>query len=887
MSSTPDPASLATAPPLPGRPPHPAAGTEAALEGLSTDLMLVVDLDGTLLASDILYETFWSALGRDMLVPLHAAWALRGGRAALKRRLAATASLDVTRLPYDRAVIDLVTRWRERGGRAALVTASDAGLARAIGDHLGIFDEVHGSDGTLNLKGPAKADFLGARFGIGRFVYVGDSAADLAVWPQAARAVTVNAGGRLRRAAEAAAASVVHLETRRPTARDLLRMLAPQAWLIGLLVFVPMLLAAGMPEGAWAAALAGWLSFTAVAWGGQLVGDLLALDRDRRDPRRKGHPFASGAVPIARGTLLGPGLMAAGLALSLTLGPLFAGLMLTAAALLTLLPQRAGAEGRLADGARLAGLATVGLAAGSVVAGGGVPLWLPVLAALAFCLVPVIGRPGAATARLRLQTLAVTLLCALVLALPTVMNGAPYLYFDSAAYTWYPHHLAHAALRLLSGAPAPAPDSPPEIIAGRSIYYGVVLYAGSALSQGWAVVALQAGVTGWLVTLTFRTFLPEGWERAALLSAAGLAALTPAAFFAGLMMPDVWAGLMILAAALLLAAQDRLSHAERLSLWLVLAFSGLSHSSHLALLLASAALAAGALAVPRLRPHLAPAGLAALAAAIAISLLGQMAASAATRVLTGAPPQPLPHVTAHLTHLGPGTQLIRETCPDSGFALCTFADRLPVHWIQFLFDADPATGVFWPAAPEVRRALAEEQGRFVAEVIRTHPVETLGGLALDGLAQLVTLSIEDIPMRPERARFLADNFSPAMAAQTQASAMYRRPELRHLVTGLAYASLAGAVLAIGWLVRRRPTRPGAAAPLVPIKVPHPGARLAAFVVMVIAGLVLNGLICGALASPYGRFQARVIWLLPLIAALLGAIRLRDIPLPAFSRRRIS
>lgn len=50
--------------------------------------MLAVDLDGTLLRSNILYESFWSSFGRDWKSPLTAAVALLQGRAALKQHLA-------------------------------------------------------------------------------------------------------------------------------------------------------------------------------------------------------------------------------------------------------------------------------------------------------------------------------------------------------------------------------------------------------------------------------------------------------------------------------------------------------------------------------------------------------------------------------------------------------------------------------------------------------------------------------------------------------------------------------------------------------------------------------------------------------------------------------
>jgi len=80
---------------------------------------LAVDLDGTLLRSDMLHESFWSAVSRDWRNLVRAGLALRAGRAALKRDLAARAEIDVAALPYDPEVIAYVAAWRAGGGRTA------------------------------------------------------------------------------------------------------------------------------------------------------------------------------------------------------------------------------------------------------------------------------------------------------------------------------------------------------------------------------------------------------------------------------------------------------------------------------------------------------------------------------------------------------------------------------------------------------------------------------------------------------------------------------------------------------------------------------------------------------------------------------------------------
>ena len=471
--------------------------------------------------------------------------------------------------------------------------------------------------------------------------------------------------------------------------------------------------------------------------------------------------------------------------------------------------------------------------------------------------------------------LAVTALCACALLAPALINRGPFVYFDTAGYLGQ----ADGAVRLLGGrlgmgpdptagapgAPALGPEAADGVVtAGRSIYYGLLAWAGTEAAGPLAVAALQALAMAALVVMAARAVRPgasaAAWAATSAGLAAGLALLTSAGFFAGLIMPDVWAGLMILALALLLARWEALEPGARAALWAVMALSVLFHASHLLLLAALAGLLALAAIRPRWRRRLAPRRLALPAAAVLCGVLGQLAYALAITEVTGQPPLPMPHVTAHLVDMGPGARLARETCPESGYAICPFADRLPTDWTAFLFSRDPARGVFKVAAPEIQRALADEQARFALDTLRAEPLATLGGLAGDGVAQLWHLSVDDVPLTRSSEAFLADNFAPALAALVRASAIWDRPGAAPALTRLIQAGMAASVaglLAMG-LAGRLP-RHGPAATILAV---------------CLAGVVLNALICGALASPYGRFQARVAWLPPFLLALmiLSAVR---------------
>lgn len=352
-------------------------------ETKATRPVLVVDLDGTLIKSDMLYECFWAGFARDWRTPFRAASELRKGRAALKARLAACAPPDPASLPYTPEVLDYIRAWRETGGRVALVTAADQSLADAIARHLGLFDEVHGSDGRTNLKGPAKAALLTRRFAAEGFVYIGDSPADLPVWQAAAGAVTVGLSPALRARVETLHADAVHLASPHSIARAALRAMRPHQWLKNLLVFFPLLAAHVLEAGALTQAAIAFAAFSLVASSVYLLNDLLDLGADRAHPRKRNRPLASGALPLATGMVLVPILVLSGGALALTLEPLFLLVLLLYYAL-TITYSLWLKRRPIIDICTLASLYTLRVAAGGAATGLVLSVWLLAFSAFLF-----------------------------------------------------------------------------------------------------------------------------------------------------------------------------------------------------------------------------------------------------------------------------------------------------------------------------------------------------------------------------------------------------------------------------------------------------------------------------------------------------------------------
>jgi phosphoserine phosphatase len=158
---------------------------------------LCVDLDGTLINTDLLWESLVRLLkSKPWCLPAVAFWWSRG-RARLKAELAARVTLDASTLPYHQPLLKFLQGEKARKRPLLLVTASDEALARRVAQHTGLFQEVLASDGKTNLRGRAKGARLAERFGKGGFDYAGNSSVDLPVWEQARQALVVNGTARL------------------------------------------------------------------------------------------------------------------------------------------------------------------------------------------------------------------------------------------------------------------------------------------------------------------------------------------------------------------------------------------------------------------------------------------------------------------------------------------------------------------------------------------------------------------------------------------------------------------------------------------------------------------------------------------------------------------
>lgn len=336
---------------------------------------LCIDLDGTLIRSDLLFESALALLKRNpgylLAFPF---WLLRG-RAWLKRQIAERAHVDVTTLPYDGRVLALL-RDGHGSGHVVLCTASDRILADAVATHVGGFQSVLASDGVGNLSGRRKAATLIDRFGERGFDYAGNEVRDLAVWKHARRAWVVNGNARLAARAGRVSEVAEVLPRDRAGVREWLRALRLHQWLKNVLVFVPLLAAHLVLEPAeLGRAMAAIVIFGICASSVYVLNDLLDLQSDRRHPRKRNRPFAAGRLPLAGGLVVAPLLTLVSLIAAFALAPAFA-LVLCGYYVLTLAYSLRLKQIAMLDVMVLAGLYTVRIIAGTVAIGVAFSFWL-------------------------------------------------------------------------------------------------------------------------------------------------------------------------------------------------------------------------------------------------------------------------------------------------------------------------------------------------------------------------------------------------------------------------------------------------------------------------------------------------------------------------------
>ena len=282
---------------------------------------LFVDLDGTLIRSDTLWESFAIALRARPWRTVLGITAIVRGKAALKERLSRLGPIDPEALPYREGFVDWLREEKAGGRRIVLATAADRSVAESVANHLGVFDGVLASDGHRNLKGRTKLAAIEAASEGKPFDYAGNDESDMPIFARSRQAVVVGAPESvIRHANRLQDADTRFAREAGGGLRAWIRAVRPHQWLKNLLVFVPMMTAFALDDATtWLHAFEAAIAMSLAASAGYLVNDLLDMQPDRRHPRKRERPFAAGVLPPSHGfvaaalLLLGACLIALGL----------------------------------------------------------------------------------------------------------------------------------------------------------------------------------------------------------------------------------------------------------------------------------------------------------------------------------------------------------------------------------------------------------------------------------------------------------------------------------------------------------------------------------------------------------------------------------------------
>jgi hypothetical protein len=441
-----------------------------------------------------------------------------------------------------------------------------------------------------------------------------------------------------------------------------------------------------------------------------------------------------------------------------------------------------------------------------------------------------------------LLSLPIGLLAVFLFCIPGLLNGSPLMYPDTRSYFMGGRAAVdkvHAVvIHLLHlNALVDSPDALVQQARGvRSAYYSLFTYLLTIGGSVWAVIVVQAILCTWVIWMIHRTFLradevPVRMPKVLV----AMTLLTSLPWTVSFMMPDIFTPLLVLTLGCVLIQWSVLHPGQRLALLLMAGLSIVMHITNLPMALGLTLL----IVILQWRQFRAR-----LAAYVAIS--GVMAGATVAMLIVGLvgfhewsiQPQSPPFLTARSLDDGPGKLYLREHCPQLNFVLCRYLDRLDVGADDFIWHAN---GVYSAVSPEDQAQMRREDKRLYFLAAAEHPLMQISAIAQDTVDQLLSFTLHDSRV-PSFAQFkdgdmkltVPESFPPWLVA----------------LSVIDYIAVVAACLILRFLwVFGRLTPP------------------AKTLILVVSVAVVLNAFAGAMSMPAPRYEARIIWLLPLMAAI--------------------
>jgi hypothetical protein len=451
------------------------------------------------------------------------------------------------------------------------------------------------------------------------------------------------------------------------------------------------------------------------------------------------------------------------------------------------------------------------------------------------------------------------LLGALMLTWPAFYNGFPLIYPDSMTYIADGGVVARALLL----------HQFRDYYGVRSFFYSLGILPFHLKISLWPIVALQCLLVAWIVWLVARSVAPRRMVAHYLLLVLFLSLLTSASWYADFIMPDILGPLVYLSFYLLAFARDTLSRAERLGVYLIAVWGITSHATHLLV-------AAGLFVIllvfaaferkPFLRRVL---SLGELAAIIAVAAVAQMALHGylyGKPSLNGERP---PYMMARIVADGPARWYLENNCPRLQWAVCNHLSQFTINPDDFLWSEN---GAYWSASDAERAQIDQEEMPLVLATVRAYPFQQLSRSAANFRDQFMAFGLYGFGPNGWMLQQI-EEMMPSVRASYLGSRQAHDALPLDLFTEIQWwtiiASLAAMAVLIPLLWRRHST------------------RLAGLTLVVVAAVVANAGVTGVLSVVDDRYQCRVIWLVPLLAAIFLLDWFQEWEMVKSSFRRLS
>jgi hypothetical protein len=480
------------------------------------------------------------------------------------------------------------------------------------------------------------------------------------------------------------------------------------------------------------------------------------------------------------------------------------------------------------------------------------------------------------------------LVAAALLLWPALWNGYPIVFADTGTYL-------SQALHLYAGW-------------DRPVFYSLFMLPLHGAVTTWPVIAVQALLTAGVLRVVCRVLRPGLSERAFVAGVAGLSVCTWLPWMVCELMPDVFTPLLVLVLSVLALAPERVSGREQVVLVVLAAFMIASQQSSLplscALIVVLAAVRqvfivsmvswpgvarpsttcddrgdkvvdgrarpghdtnaparpgrvtkrhATASAVRRWRLFVIPPALAALAlCSVNLGAHGRFEISPFGNVF----------LLARVIYDGPGMAALQRACPASGWHLCPFIGRFPPQSDDFMWSPDSPLNLAGGA-----KAVSRDADAIIADAVASDPAGIARAALSNTLEQLRRFASGDgLEAWPDQVTpWIERDFPPAEQAAYAAALQQRGllavpPVLAALHRFTALGGLAACGLLVPAAIRRR-------------------AACTGFLIATLVALPLSAAITGELSTPHDRYQSRIMWLPPFIAAVSLASLRRGSPDP--------